>query len=197
MIFDKNSKIWKLPSATLTQQTSKPTPTTPTQQPGKTTPFRCPPCTSFSYAALCSDTQLEDTLYPQALLATTFDENLEGDIDVCAMPGNFGQLPPATQEASKDERRKYLAFKYQQEAMDLHRSYGHPSAAILTQSLEHNIITHKHLIPYINKLQCECCLMMHGHRVYRMEKRISTKRKMPVEMLQEDMPDLKPDQRGP
>ena len=39
--------------------------------------------------------------------------------------------------------------------------------------------------------------MMHGQREYRTEKRISTKRKIPVEMMQEDMPDLKPDQHGP
>ena len=131
--------------------------------------LKCLQCTSFSYAALCTDTQLEDTMYPQDLFATTFNENLEGDIDICAIPGNFGQLPLATQEVSRDERQKYLALKYQQEAMDLHSTYGHPSADILIQSLAHDSITHKHLIPCINKLQCKCCLMMHGHQEYQPE----------------------------
>jgi hypothetical protein len=72
--------------------------------------------------------------------------------------------------------------------MDYHRMFGHPSAPILIQSLQKLGLPYKHLVPYINKLECQACLMMHGHREYRTEKRTATKRALPVEVDAKDLP---------
>ena len=58
----------------------------------------------------------------------------------------------------------YQQDQYRQQAMDYHRMFGHPSAPILIQSLQKLGLPYKHLVPYINKLECQACLMMHGHR---------------------------------
>ena len=82
--------------------------------------------------------------------------------------------------------------------MQLHCAHGNCGADILIQSLSHHHGNKfRHLYPYIRRLECDACLLMHGHREYRTEKTISTKRKRPIDVSQEDMPTMLADASGP